>query len=239
MSPPETTHTTLSSPALPARAEATEHAPAPSAITRLRSINSFTAAATSPNEEAREPASKELTNGHPSIGGNGTPTITYCDVQAGYDGVGNIELDPLFVDTDNDDFRIAATSPCIDAADNTAVPKGVDTDLGNNPRFVDDSDTKDTGTGGPSIVDMGAYEFQLDEIQTCPWDLDGDDNVGTSDLLELFAQWGTDGPADFDESGAVGTSDLIILFANWGPCSEKNAMPQYLLLAAHIANCST
>ena len=117
MLPPETTHTTLPSPALPARAEATEHDPAPSAITRLRSINSFTAVATSPNEETREPASKELTNGHPSVGGNGTPTITYCDVQAGFDGVGNIELDPLFVDSDNDDFRIAATSPCIDAAD--------------------------------------------------------------------------------------------------------------------------
>lgn len=52
----------------------------------------------------------------------------------------------------------------------------------------------------------------------CPWDLDGSGSVGTSDLLALFAQWGTDGPADFDRSGAVGTADLLILFANWGPC---------------------
>ncbi|MCH8825266.1 MAG: hypothetical protein IH984_17355 [Planctomycetes bacterium] len=52
----------------------------------------------------------------------------------------------------------------------------------------------------------------------CPWDLDGSGSVGTSDLLELFAQWGSAGPADFDESGSVGTSDLLILFANWGPC---------------------
>ena len=52
----------------------------------------------------------------------------------------------------------------------------------------------------------------------CPWDLDGSGSVGTGDLLELFAQWGTAGPADFDESGAVGTNDLLILFANWGPC---------------------
>jgi len=52
----------------------------------------------------------------------------------------------------------------------------------------------------------------------CPWDLDNSGAVGTSDLLELFAQWGTAGPADFDESGAVGTNDLLILFANWGPC---------------------
>lgn len=57
----------------------------------------------------------------------------------------------------------------------------------------------------------------VDDV-SCPWDLDGSGTVGTSDLLELFAQWGTDGPADFDGSGAVGTSDLLILFANWGPC---------------------
>ena len=159
-----------------------------------------------------------VTNGHPSIGGNGTPTVTYSDVEAGFEGTGNIELDPLFVDPDNDDYRIAATSPCIDAADNTAVPKGIETDLGGNPRFVDDPDTKDTGVGTPPIVDMGAYEFQMDEIPPCPWDLDGSGSVGTGDLLELFAQWGTDGPADFDGSGAVNTADLLILFANWGPC---------------------
>ncbi len=52
----------------------------------------------------------------------------------------------------------------------------------------------------------------------CIWDLDNSGDVGTADLLELFTQWSTDGPADFDESGVVGTSDLLILFANWGPC---------------------
>ena len=52
----------------------------------------------------------------------------------------------------------------------------------------------------------------------CPWDVDGSGTVDTGDLLALFAQWGTDGPADFDGSGAVGTGDLLILFANWGPC---------------------
>lgn len=52
----------------------------------------------------------------------------------------------------------------------------------------------------------------------CPWDLDESGSVGTSDLLALFAQWGTAGSADFDGSGAVGTADLLILFANWGAC---------------------
>jgi len=52
----------------------------------------------------------------------------------------------------------------------------------------------------------------------CPWDLDESGSVGTTDLLELFSQWGTAGSADFNESGTVDTADLLILFANWGPC---------------------
>ena len=66
------------------------------------------------------------------------------------------------------------------------------------------------------FIDNHGYGVVL--TGACPWDLDNSGSVGTSDLLVLFAQWGTDGPADFDESGAVGTSDLLILFANWGPC---------------------
>ena len=64
-----------------------------------------------------------------------------------------------------------------------------------------------------------AYLFEVaGTADPCPWDLDGSGSVGTGDLLELFAQWGTAGSADFDESGVVDTSDLLILFANWGPC---------------------
>ena len=53
---------------------------------------------------------------------------------------------------------------------------------------------------------------------TCPWDLDNSGFVSTRDLLDLFAQWGTDGPADFDESGIVDENDLVILLDNWGLC---------------------
>ena len=94
--------------------------------------------------------------------GSGTPTVTYSDVQGGFLGTGNIDADPLFVDPDNGDLRLQPGSPCIDAGDNTAVPKGITTDLDGNPRFVDDPDTPDTGNGDPPIVDMGAYEFQGD-----------------------------------------------------------------------------
>ncbi len=64
----------------------------------------------------------------------------------------------------------------------------------------------------------GAYAATLSA--PCPPDLDGDGNVGTSDLLELLAAWGPNPghPADFDGDGDVGTADLLALLANWGPC---------------------
>jgi hypothetical protein len=53
----------------------------------------------------------------------------------------------------------------------------------------------------------------------CPWDLDGDGDVGITDFLELLGAWGTDpgGPPDFD-GGGVGITDFLELLANWGPC---------------------
>ncbi len=141
-------------------------------------------------------------------------------------GVENIGDDPMFVDPDgpdddpdtfeDNDYHLGSDSPCIDSADNLAVPKEIDEDLDGNPRFVDDPCTDDTGNGDPPIVDMGAYEFQV----TCPWDLDCDGTVGASDLLSLLFLWGTDpgGPPDFDGDGIVGAADLLALLFNWGPC---------------------
>jgi len=102
----------------------------------------------------------------------GDPVVVgYSDVQGGWPGAGNVNADPLFVDPDgpdndpntweDNDYRLGAGSPCIDAGDNSAVPASVTTDLDGNPRFVDDPETVDTGSGTPPIVDMGAYEFQV------------------------------------------------------------------------------
>ncbi len=158
---------------------------------------------------------------------NAVLSISYSDIQGVWAGTENINADPLFVDPDgpdndpdtweDNDYRLSAGSPAIDAADNTAVPKGVVTDLDDNPRFVDDPNTTDTGNGDPPIVDMGAYEFQP---TPCPWDLDGDGNVGVKDLLFLLGLWGLckGCSADFDRSGDVGVKDLLFLLGNWGPC---------------------
>ena len=81
-------------------------------------------------------------------------------LEGGFGGPGNIDGDPQFTDADG---RLAPGSPCIDAADNTAVPRGVTTDIDERPRFVDDPRSRDSGVGDPPVVDMdlAAMETRL------------------------------------------------------------------------------
>ncbi len=74
--------------------------------------------------------------------GSADVTVAYSDVQGGFPGEGNIDVDPLFDDT----AHLQIGSPCIDAGNSAAVPDGVTTDL--------DGDRRIRG----ARVDMGAYE---------------------------------------------------------------------------------
>lgn len=53
----------------------------------------------------------------PQIYNYGSMTVNYCDVQGGFAGQGNIDIDPLFVDPANRDFHLQPNSSCIDAGD--------------------------------------------------------------------------------------------------------------------------
>ena len=93
-------------------------------------------------------------------------TVTYSNVQGGWEGVGNIDTDPCFADPCTGDYHLRPVSPCIDAGDNNSIPadtadldgdgntaEPIPLDLDGNPRTVDgDND-------GNSVVDMGAYEY--------------------------------------------------------------------------------
>ena len=89
------------------------------------------------------------------------------------------------------------------------------------------ADYNATGGAGSTTIDLHAgelYELQVVSsgftgggdsfgairIVTCDWDLDGDDVVGTSDLILLLGAWGD----------PYGTADLIELLGNWGPCGR-------------------
>ena len=99
----------------------------------------------------------------------------YSDIQGGLAGNGvyysnssltnlggNIDENPRFVAAGIGNLRLFDNSPCIDAGDNTAVPSGILVDLDGNPRFIDFPPPGGTGNGSSPIVDIGAYEEQLD-----------------------------------------------------------------------------
>ncbi len=99
------------------------------------------------------------------------------DLDDGFGGIGNIGDEPVFANpsgpdgfpgTLDDDYRLAAGSPGIDAGTNLAVTSGTNVDLNGNPRFVDDPATGDTGQGQAPLVDVGPFEFGPD----CSSDVD-------------------------------------------------------------------
>jgi len=54
------------------------------------------------------------------IQGLGTPTITYSDIQGGWNGIGNIDSDPLFCNPDSSDFNLTENSPCVGTGESGA-----------------------------------------------------------------------------------------------------------------------
>ncbi|MEA3287223.1 MAG: FISUMP domain-containing protein [Candidatus Marinimicrobia bacterium] len=58
--------------------------------------------------------------------------ISFSDIQNGWDGTGNLDLDPLFIDALNGNFHLSEDSPCIDTGNPTSPlePDGSIADLG-------------------------------------------------------------------------------------------------------------
>lgn len=79
------------------------------------------------------------------------PVVTHSDVQGGYDGIGNIDADPHFLDPGPGNYHLRPGSPCIDVGDNDAPSLPV-YDFEGDDRILD-------GNGdGTAIVDMGVDE---------------------------------------------------------------------------------
>lgn len=145
--------------------------------------------------------SSELRLTNTIIWGNLPNGVTSNDLESTYSNIqntaapgdGNISLDPRFVDSGADDFRLDAASPCIDAGNSPIVATVLTFDVNGEPRAVDDPATPNTGVPVFSIyIDMGAFEWQNTACEpvTCSADVDNNGDVDFNDLLEVLTQWG-------------------------------------------------
>lgn len=146
-----------------------------------------------------------------------TAEVTFSAVQGGYPGQGNIDEDPMFVDPEQSDYRLAMGSPCIDSGSNGAVLR-----LGPSQLAMGDHDGRmriwDGDADGIAAVDMGAHEFGPPPFVG---DVFMDSRVNHLDLFRFQQVWKEEGEgflpeADQDGDRAIGASDLVILLHAWG-----------------------
>jgi hypothetical protein len=84
----------------------------------------------------------------------GSINATYCDIDGGWPGTGNINLDPLFENSAADDYHVKTNSPTINTGTDTAPSLPTD-DLDGNPRPYLIWLVPPVGW-----IDMGVYELQ-------------------------------------------------------------------------------
>ncbi len=85
----------------------------------------------------------------------GSFTISYCDVQGGYSGAGNLDVNPQFTDSS---YYLSSASPCIDKGDSSII-------------YNDPEDPNNPGSAlwparGSLRNDMGAYGGPMAKILT-------------------------------------------------------------------------
>jgi hypothetical protein len=145
-----------------------------------------------------------------------TALVTYCDVQGGYGGVGNISLEPTFADPANGNFHLLQGSPCIDTGNN-AAPFIPALDFEGEVRPWDgDGDTV-------AIADMGADELvpqpptattgAATAVGTSSATLNGTVNANYSSTTVTF-EYGTDtsygNAVTADQSPVTGSADTAV-----------------------------
>jgi hypothetical protein len=134
-----------------------------------------------------------------------TATVTYCDIEGGWEGVGNTDVDPEFVDEANGDYHLMWDSACVDAGDPEFVPEEGEVDIDGEPRVMG------------VRVDMGA-----DEVGEKKADFTRNGIINLDDFGVLGNSWGTglgDDKwyvlCDLWEDEVIDITDLAVFVEDW------------------------
>ena len=100
------------------------------------------------------------------VGDENEPTITYSNIEDGWEGVGNIDSDPLFINPENDNYTLLEDSPCIDIGTADLNGNGID----------------DITNYSGSAPDMGAFEYNL-----FLGDVNGDQEISILDIIIIVS----------------------------------------------------
>lgn len=161
--------------------------------------------------------------------GESTPRLRFADIPTGpawgwFDDASyldwdtpNMDADPQFIDPDgpdndaltwdDNDYRLSAGSPCIDAGDPALTWRSDNLfDVRGHVRVWD-------GDGdGSARMDIGAFEHRA----SCPGDTDGDGIIGIADLATTLSNFGDSAGAQDGDTNADGIVDLEDLAAVLG-----------------------
>jgi hypothetical protein len=92
-------------------------------------------------------------------------SVSYSNIQGGWPGAGNMDVNPLF-SQDDEDFELSEGSPCIDSGENSRVLRDL-FDLDDDGRIREllpfdltgNTRIEDGNSDGKYVIDMGAYEY--------------------------------------------------------------------------------
>lgn len=147
--------------------------------------------------------------------------ITYCDIQGGREGLGNIDIDPCFADIENGDYHLQSTAGRWDP---------------NTETWVIDANTSeciDSGNAGCPVgseplpngnrINMGAFGGMPTASKSpADWrsiaDMTNDWTVDHNDLAVLGDLWLGAGeclPSDLDRNGIIDLADYAIFANEW------------------------
>ena len=112
-------------------------------------------------------------NSGPEIELDDTIGVSHCDIQGGFPGEGNIDVDPLFRDTTSGNYHLMSTA-CGDLFDSPCIDAG-------SPDYRDDTLSCQWGLGD-SLCDMGAYGGG---IKLCRYMIGDANDNGSADGVDV------------------------------------------------------